>query len=85
MYSYEERMEAVKLYIDCGFSFATVRRKLGYPGQYSSLRAWYEEYAQTSELRESMKRSDKYTKEEKRRRNLFLGEEKSADIESLAS
>ncbi len=67
MYSYEERMEAVKLYIDCGFSFATVRRKLGYPGQYSSLRAWYEEYAQTSELRESMKRSDKYTKEEKRR------------------
>jgi transposase-like protein len=31
MYSYEDRIRAVELYIDCGKSAATVVRQLGYP------------------------------------------------------
>ncbi|MBR4796004.1 MAG: IS3 family transposase, partial [Lachnospiraceae bacterium] len=65
MYSYEERMEAVKAYIDCNFSFAVVKRKLGYPKQYTSLRGWYEEYAATSELKSSMTREKRYSKEQR--------------------
>ena len=67
MYSYEERMEAVKAYIDCNFSFAVVKRKLGYPKQYTSLRGWYEEYAATSELKDKATRKARYTKEQIRR------------------
>lgn len=67
MYSYEERMEAVKLYIDCNFSFAVVKRKLGYPKQYTSLRGWYEEYVATSDLKSSMTREKRYSKEQRQR------------------
>lgn len=67
MYSYEERMEAVRLYIDCNFSFAVVKRKLGYPKQYTSLRGWYEEYEATSELKDKATRKARYTKEQIRR------------------
>ena len=35
MYSYEDRIRAVELYIDCGKSAATVVRQLGYPASVS--------------------------------------------------
>ena len=31
MYSYEERIRAIKFYINCGFNSAYTVRKLGYP------------------------------------------------------
>ena len=31
MYSYEERIRAIKFYINCGYNAAYTVRKLGYP------------------------------------------------------
>ena len=43
MYTFEERMEAVELYIQSGCSEGTVIRTLGYPS-HTALRNWYKEY-----------------------------------------
>lgn len=43
MYTFEERMKAVELYIQSGYSEGIVIRTLGYPS-YTALRNWYKEY-----------------------------------------
>ena len=43
MYSYEERIRAVKFYINCGYNAAYTVSKLGYPDA-SNLKRWYREY-----------------------------------------
>ena len=42
MYTFEERMKAVELYIQSGYSEGIVIRTLGYPF-YTALRNWYKE------------------------------------------
>ena len=67
MYSYEDRMKAVMLYIKYDRSAADTIRELGYPGRKTLLR-WYREYKATGELhrtrRGGYKRAPKYTPEQ---------------------
>ena len=44
MYSYEERLKAVQLYIQYDKSYASVFRELGYPPSSHSIKLWYKEY-----------------------------------------
>ncbi|WP_157085093.1 helix-turn-helix domain-containing protein [Hydrogenophaga palleronii] len=45
MYSYEDRIRAVELYIKLGKRVRPTIRQLGYPTK-SSLKGWYNEYQQ---------------------------------------
>ena len=45
MYSREDRIKAVELWLKCGKSTATVIRKLGYPSR-TLMRIWYKDYLQ---------------------------------------
>jgi len=49
MYSYDERVKAVNLYIKYDLSAADTVRELGYPGR-KMLKLWYNEYQATGEL-----------------------------------
>ena len=49
MYSYEERMKAVKLLMKYDLSYADTVRELGYPDR-RMLRRWYEEYKDMGDL-----------------------------------
>ena len=49
MYSYEERLRAVKLYIKCDHSLSAVIRELGYPS-HQALLQWYREYITQGDL-----------------------------------
>ena len=40
MYSYDDRIRAVKFYINCGYNAAYTVGKLGYPDA-TSLKHWY--------------------------------------------
>lgn len=64
MFSYEERMRAVKLYIESGFSENVVVQTLGYPS-HTTLRYWYREYISTGDLHETSAPKPHYTEEEK--------------------
>jgi transposase-like protein len=44
MYSYEQRITAVKLYIKLKHKSAEVKRLLGYPGSVKYIRQWYLQY-----------------------------------------
>jgi len=46
MYSYEERLRAVKLYLKYGRRMKATIRELGYPTK-NSLKAWCEEFEGT--------------------------------------
>ena len=63
MYSYEERMKAVKLYIKYGLCAADTVRELGYPYR-KMLARWYKEYKETGDLHKQFIRSPKYTPEQ---------------------
>lgn len=49
MYSYEDRIRAVKFYITCGYNAAYTVSKLGYPDA-SNLKHWYKEYSESNDL-----------------------------------
>ncbi len=49
MYSYAERIRAVRLYIKLGKRLNATVRQLGYPPN-NSLTGWYREYAQDQDL-----------------------------------
>ena len=64
MYSLEDRIKAVKLYIKYGKSAAAVIRELGYPNRHS-LASWYKEYVNTNgNLPANHERKGKFTKEQ---------------------
>ncbi|CAM8636184.1 Integrase, catalytic core [Comamonadaceae bacterium] len=64
MYSYEERIRAVKLYIKHGKRIGPTIRQLGYPTQ-NSLKGWYREYERNRDLQLVYARSKvKYTAEQ---------------------
>lgn len=56
MYSYEDRIRAVKFYINCGYNAAYTVRKLGYP-DVTNLKHWYREYSQYNDLHQGRKKS----------------------------
>lgn len=63
MYTHEQRLKAVKLYIKYDKGFASVKRELGYPSKLETLTAWYHEYQETGQLHaEQIK---KYTRAQK--------------------
>ena len=64
MFSYKERIKAVKLLIQYDMSYSDVIRELGYPSK-NSLRNWYEEYKNSNDLHSSYIRKYKYSSEEK--------------------
>lgn len=66
MYSYEDRMKAVKLFIKYDKSVASVIRELGYPKSRGSLYAWYEEYIQNDNLH-TLHRKPKFTNDQKKK------------------
>ena len=49
MYSYEDRIRAVKLYIKLGKRLRPTIRQLGYPTK-NALKGWYQEYEQRLDL-----------------------------------
>ena len=65
MYSYEDRIRAVKFYINCGYNAAYTVQKLGYPDA-SNLKHWYREYSQYNDLHSGKKKYYKYSDKEKR-------------------
>ena len=65
MYSYEERLRAVELYLKLGKRIKAVIRQLGYPTK-NSLKTWYEEFQESGDLQASYVRSKpKYSDEQK--------------------
>ena len=64
MYTLEERMKAVELYIQSGCSEGTVIRTLGYPS-HTALRNWYKEYLAAGQLRAGSAPKPRYTQEQK--------------------
>ena len=68
MYSYEERLRAVKLYIKYDHSLSAVIRELGYPS-HQALLQWYREYITQGDLHaESVRhrRRCKFTMEQRK-------------------
>jgi putative transposase len=64
MYSYEERIRAVKLYVKLGKRTGPTIRQLGYPTK-NSLKGWYREYERDRDLQVVYTRSRvKYTVEQ---------------------
>ena len=65
MYSYEQRIKAVKLLIQYDMSYAAVVRELGYPNDVHSLRNWYKEYTEKGDLNKVYPKVYKFTEEQK--------------------
>ncbi len=60
MYSYEDRIKAVRLYIKYDLSIADTIRELGYPSRNMLIR-WYREYQDNGDLHDRYKKKPKYT------------------------
>ena len=65
MYSYEDRMRAVRLFIECDHSEAATVRKLGCPAR-RTLREWYREFAESGDLHPTYPKRAKFSEEQKR-------------------
>lgn len=65
MYSFEDRMRAVELYIKYGHSVADVIRELGYPNR-GSLRNWFREFEESGDLRAGKARPRSFSDEQVR-------------------
>ena len=66
MFSYEERIKAVKLLLQYDMSYSTEIRELGYPSK-ESLWDWYNEYSQYGDLHQEYIKQSKFTEKEKQR------------------
>jgi transposase-like protein len=60
MYSYEDRIKAVELYIKYDLCAADTVRELGYPNRKMLVR-WYKEYQETGGLHEQFIKHPTYT------------------------
>lgn len=54
MYSYDDRMRAVKLHIQYDYSLSSVQHELGYPKNRKTLKAWYKEFEETKRLHKNL-------------------------------
>ena len=66
MYSYEDRIRAVTLYIQLGKRVAATIQQLGDPTK-NSLKSWHREYEQGRALKTAVVRPPKFTAEKKAR------------------
>lgn len=66
MYSYEDRLRAVRLYIKLGKRIGLTIRQLGYPTK-NALKTWYREYEQRHDLPAYYARPPKYSQAQKER------------------
>ena len=66
MYSYEDRLRAVQLYVKLGKRIGLTIRQLGYPTK-NALKTWYREYEQSHELRAGYTRPAKFSQAQKER------------------
>jgi transposase InsO family protein/transposase-like protein len=66
MYSYEERLRAVPLYIKLDKRIGLTIRQLGYPTK-NALKTWHREYEQSQKLRAGYTRPTKFSQAEKER------------------
>ena len=64
MYSYEDRVRAVRLYIKLGKRVAATIRQLGYPTK-NSLKIWHQEHEQRLDLHTGYARAPKYSQAQK--------------------
>src|SRR5262245_19851938 len=65
MYSYEDRIRAVQLYLKSGKRIRATIRQLGYPTK-NSLKAWHREYEQCHDLRTGyIRAAPRYSAEQK--------------------
>ena len=65
MYSYDERLRAVELYVKLGKRSRATTRQLGYPTK-NSLKKWYQEFLERGDLHVAYARSkQKYSVEQK--------------------
>ena len=64
MYSYEDRIKAVRLFEQYGKRAAAVIRELGYPNRHM-LAKWYQEYVSNGDLKKSVSREPKYSAEQR--------------------
>lgn len=86
MYSYEERLKAVKLYIQYDRSYASVYRELGYPPSSHSIKLWVKEYEQNGDLHKSYNKANKYSDEQRQaaiRYYVEHGRSKSRTVKAL--
>ena len=60
MFSYEDRLRAVRLYIKLGLRVGATIRQLGYPTK-NSLKSWHQEYVQRHDLAAGYERAPKYS------------------------
>jgi putative transposase len=65
MYSYADRLRAVRLYIKLGKRMGLTIRQLGYPTK-NALKAWHREYEQHRDLPRAYVREPKYTQAKKK-------------------
>jgi putative transposase len=63
MYSYEDRLRAVRLYIKLGLPVGPTIRQLEYPTK-NSLKSWHQEYAHRHDLAAGYERAPKYSQAE---------------------
>jgi len=66
MYSYEDRLRAVRLYIKLGMRVGLTIRQLGYPTK-NALRAWYREYERNCDLPAGYVHQPRYSRADKNR------------------
>ena len=66
MYSYEDRLRAVKLYIKLGKRVGPTIRQLGYPTE-NALKGWYREYEERGNLPAGYARPPRYSQAQKDR------------------
>ncbi len=66
MYTYEQRMAAVKLYLQYGRRGAPVIRELGYPDRHMLVK-WVKEFESSGDLHRDLKREPKFSEAEKRK------------------
>jgi putative transposase len=64
MYSYEERLRAVQLYVKLGKRVGLTIRQLGYPTK-NALKTWHREYEQRHDLPAGYVRSPRYSQAQK--------------------
>lgn len=65
MYSYEQRVTAVKLLIQYDMSYSTVIQELEYPNNSKSLCYWFKEYESNGDFHKAYAGGSKYTDEQK--------------------
>jgi len=65
MFSHEERVKAIQLFLKYDCSYAATIHELGYPSV-GALRKWYKEYLISGELHSDYRKKSKYSEEQKR-------------------